>query len=112
MSVSQLSIYGEVSDLREEYCTCQTSTRRPVLAEQSDPLFDLLIMTPRPLTEVPVQEYLLQKHKERVERLSQQDRLIKNCTDAGFLTTVDVGQYFMTTDTEKILTIYRISGLS
>ena len=29
------------------------------------------------------------------------DRLSKFCTDAGFLTTVDVGQYFMTKDTEE-----------
>ena len=36
-----------------------------------------------------------------MERLSQQDRLIKICTDAGFLTTVEVGQYFMTKDTEE-----------
>ena len=41
------------------------------------------------------------KYKERVERLSQQDRLIKIGTDAGFLTTVEVGQYFMTKDTEE-----------
>ena len=27
--------------------------------------------------------------------------MIKICTDAGFLTTVEVGQYFMTTDTEE-----------
>ena len=33
-----------------------------------------------------------------MERLSQQDRVIKICTDAGFLPTVDVGQYFMTMD--------------
>ena len=33
--------------------------------------------------------------------LSQQNRVIKLCTDAGFLTTVDVGQYFMTKDTEE-----------
>ena len=39
--------------------------------------------------------------KERVERLSQQDRVMKNCTGAGFLRTVDVGQYFMTKDTEE-----------
>ena len=57
--------------------------------------------TPTPSTEVPAQENLLQKYKERVERLSQQDRLIKICTDAGFLTTVEVGQYFMTKDTEE-----------
>ena len=41
------------------------------------------------------------KYKERVERLSQQDRVIKICTDAGFLTTVEVGQYFVTKDTEE-----------
>ena len=36
-----------------------------------------------------------------MERLSQQNRVIQICTDAGFLTTVDVGQYFMTKDTEE-----------
>ena len=44
---------------------------------------------------------VLQKYKERVERLSQQNRVIKTCTDAGFLTTVGVGQYLMTQDTEE-----------
>ena len=39
--------------------------------------------------------------KKRFERLSQQDRGVKFCTDAGFLTTVEVGQYFMTKDTEE-----------
>ena len=50
-SVNQLSIYG-VSDLCEKYGTCQTSTRRPVLAEQSDPLFApsiFLKLSPWPL---------------------------------------------------------------
>ena len=58
------------------------------MAEQSDPLFapaDLLIMTPTPSIEILAQENLLQKHKERVEKLPQPDRLIKICTDAGFL---------------------------
>ena len=71
------------------------------MAEQSDPLFapaDLLIMTPTPSIEIPAQENLLQKHKERVEKLPQPDQLIKICTDAGFLKTVEVGQYFMTKD--------------
>ena len=40
-------------------------------------------------------EDLLQKYQERVERVSQQNRVMKICTDAGFLTTVEVGQYFM-----------------
>ena len=41
------------------------------------------------------------KYQERVDKLSQQNRVIKLCIDAGFLTTVDVGQYFMTKDTEE-----------
>ena len=49
-------------------------------------------MTPTPSIEIPAQENLLQKHKERVERLSQQNSVIKICTNAGFLTTVEVGQ--------------------
>ena len=99
ISVNQLSIYGAVSDLCEEYGTCQARTVRPLLAGQSDPLFEpakLLIMTPTPSIEIPEQEKLLQKYKELVERLPQQDRVIKICTDAGFLKTVEVGQYCMT----------------
>ena len=57
--------------------------------------------TPTPLTDDPAQEDPLQRYQERVERLSQQNRVIKICTDAGFLTTVPVGQYFMTKDTEE-----------
>ena len=58
-------------------------------------------MTPTPSIEIPAQEDLLQKYNQRVERLSQQNRVIKVCTDAGFLTTVEVGQYFMTKDIEE-----------
>ena len=57
--------------------------------------------TPKPSTDDPAQEDLLQKYQERSERLSQQYRVIKICTDAGLLTTIDVGQYFMTNDTEE-----------
>ena len=61
----------------------------------SDPLFvpaSSLMKTPTPLTDDPAQEDLLQKYQERVDKLLQQNRVIKICTDAGFLTTVDVGQ--------------------
>ena len=52
---------------------------------------------------IPAQENLLQKHKERVEKLSQPDQLIKVCIDAGFLKTVEVGQCFMTEHTDEFL---------
>ena len=104
ISVNQLSIYRAVSDLCEEYSNCQTRTGRLVVAEQSDPLFvpaDLLIMTPTTSFEILAQENLLQKHKERVEKLPQPDQLIKVCTDAGFRKTVEVGQYLMTKHTDE-----------
>ena len=102
-SVNQLSIYGAVSNLCEECKTCHVRTGRPVMAGQSDPLFvPNVIKTHTPLTDDPAQEEdVLQRYQERVERLSQQNRVIKLCTDAGFLTTVDVGQNFMTKDTEE-----------
>ena len=54
---------------------------RPIVGEQSSSSF--------------------QSYGERIEKLSQQDKLSKFCTDAGFLTIVEVGQYFMTKDTEE-----------
>ena len=44
---------------------------------------------------------LLQRYEERFEKLSQQDRLSKFCVDAGFQNVVEIGQYFMTRDTEE-----------
>ena len=79
ISVNQLSIYGAVSDLCDEYRICQARTGRLVLAGQSDPLFgpaSLCMNTPTPSTEDPAQEDLLQKYQERVERPSQQNRVI------------------------------------
>ena len=88
----------------EECDTCHDRTGRPVVARQSNPLFVPSVMkTHIPLTDDPAQqeEDLLQRYQERIEKLSQQDRVSKICTDAGFLTTVEVGQYFMTKDTEE-----------
>ena len=103
ISVNQLSIYGAVSDMCEKCDTCHDRTGRPVVAGQSNPLFVPSVMkTHIPLTDDPAQEEdLLQRYHERIEKLSQHDRVIKFCTDAGFLTTVEVGQYFMTKDTEE-----------
>ena len=59
-------------------------------------------------TEVPLdcddpanKDLLLQQYGERIEKLSQQDKLSKFCMDAGFLNVVENGQYFMTKDTAE-----------
>ena len=74
------------------------------MVEQHDPLYvptSSLLTTPLFSTDDLAQEDLLQKYKDRVDKLSQQNRVTKFCTDAGFLTTVDVGQYFMTKDIKE-----------
>ena len=43
--------------------------------------------------------FQLQQYEERIEKLTQQDILSKFCMDAGFLSVVEIGQYFMTKDT-------------
>ena len=94
ISVNQLSIYGAVSDLCEEYKSCHVRTGRLVLIGQSDPLFvprSSAMKTPTLSTDYFAQEDLLQKFQERVDRLSPQNRVIKFCIYAGFLTTVDFG---------------------
>ena len=57
-------------------------------------------------TEVPLenddpayQNFLLQQHEERIERVSQTDKVSKFCMEAGFQSVVESGQYFMTKDT-------------
>ena len=45
------------------------------------------------------QHFQLQQYEERIEKLSQQDKLSKFCMDAGFLSVVEIGQYFLTKDT-------------
>ena len=103
ISVNQLSLYGAVADMCEECDSCNDRTGRPVVEGQSNPLFVPSVMkTHIPLTDDPAQEEdLLQRYQERTEKLSQQNRVIKICTDAGYLTTVDVGEYFITKDTEE-----------
>ena len=101
--VNQLSLYGAVAEMCEECESCHDRTGRPVVKGQSNPLFvPSVIKTNVPLNDDPAQvEDPLQRCRERIENLSQQDRVNKFCTDAGFLTTVEVGQYFMTKDTEE-----------
>ena len=77
----------------EECDTCHDRTGRPVVVGQSNPLFVSSVMkTNIPLNDDPAhKEFLLLSYQERIEKLSQQDRVIKFCTDAGFLSTVEVG---------------------
>ena len=46
---------------------------------------------------------------ERIEKLSQQDKLSKFCMDAGFLSVAENGQYFMTKDTADLSQFHAVT---
>ena len=103
-SVTQFSLYGAVAEMCEE---CESFHDRTVKlvegGQSSSSLVPSVIKTDVHLDngDRAHKELLLQKYKERIEKLSQQDRLSKFCMDAGFLTTVEIGLYFMTKDTAE-----------
>ena len=103
ISVNQLSFHGAVAEMREECESCHDKTGGPVVMGQSNPSFVPSVMkTHIPLTEDPAQEEdILQRYRERIAKFSQQDKVSKFCSDAGFLTAVEVGQYFMTRGSEE-----------
>ena len=51
----------------------------------------------------------MQQHGERIEKLSQQDKLSKFYVDAGFLNVVEIGQYFMTKDTSDFSQFHAVA---
>ena len=99
-SANQLSLNGAVAEMCEEYETHHDrSGRLDVVMGQSIVLSAIKTEVPLENDDPAYQNFLLQQYEERIERLSQQDRLSKFCMDAGFLSVVENGQYFMTKDT-------------
>ena len=101
VSANQLSLYGAIAEICEEYEILHERTVRPVMMGQSSSSLALsVIKTELPLDcDDPVnQDLLLQQCGERIEKLSQQDKFSKFCMDAGFLNVVENAQYFRTKD--------------
>ena len=106
VSANQLSLYGAVAEICEEYESFHGRMGQPVVGGQSSSSFVSSVIK----TEVPMEcddlarkDLLLQQYGERIEKLSQQDKLSKFCMDAGFLTVVDIGQYFMSHGSNKFV---------
>ena len=96
---NKLSLYGAVPNMCEEYESFHERTVRPVMMGQSIFLSDIKAEVPLENDDPAHQNFLLQRYEERIKNLSQTDRVSKFCMDAGFLSVVEVGQYFMTKDT-------------
>ena len=86
----------------EEYETFHDRTGTPVVGGQSSSSFVPTVIKTDVLLDSDDRAHkdlLLQQYGERIEKLSQQDKLSKFCMDAGFLNVVEIGQHFMTKNT-------------
>ena len=99
VSANQLSLHGAVAEMCEEYESLHERTVRPVVMGQSIMLSAIKTEVSLDSDDPAYQNFLFQQYEERIEKLSQQDKLSKFCMDAGFLSVVENGQYFMTKDT-------------
>ena len=99
-SVNQLSVYGAVAALCEEYEDHQDGTGQPVI------LMGQPIVLGEVKAEVPVHDedprndqIIWQQYIEQIESLSPENRVSKFCKEAGFMRVVEIGQFFVTNDT-------------
>ena len=103
LSVNQLSIYGAVAAICDEFVGQPDNTGEPVVLEGQS------IVLGEVKAEVPAQEepedsnIALQKYFQQVRRLSPEDKLSKFCKEAGFMSVVEVGQYFVTRNANEFL---------
>ena len=97
---SQLSLYGAVAEMCAEYESLHDrSGRLDTVMGQSIVFSEIKTEVPLENDDPAYHNFLLQQYEERIQSLSQTDRVSKFCMDAGFLSVVDIGQYFMTKDT-------------
>ena len=86
---------------------------RPVVMGQSSSSLVLSVIK----TEVPLDcddpaistLFYSDNMKSELRRLSQQDKLSKFCMDAGFLSVLENGQYFMTKDTADLSQFHAVA---
>ena len=100
LSVNQLSVYGAVAAICEEFEDHQDRTGQPViLVGQSIVLGEVKAETPVHDEDPRNDQFIWQQYIQQIESLSPENRLSKFCKEAGFMHVVEVGQYFVTKDT-------------
>ena len=96
VSANQLSLYGAVANMCEECESLHDRSGQPdKMMGQSIVLSDVKTKVSLDCDGPAYQNFLLQRYEERIERLSQTDRVSQFCMDAGFISVVEIGQYFM-----------------
>ena len=100
ISVNQLSVYGAVAALCEEFENHQDGSGEPeILMGQSIVLGEIKAEIPLQNENSINHQILWQQYMERIESLSPESKVSKFCMEAVFMRVVEVGQYFITKDT-------------
>ena len=94
VSANQLSFYGAVANVCEEFEAHQDRSGEP------DVLMGQSVVLGESKAEVPLQnenllnhQILWQQYEERMKSLSQESKVSKFCMEAGFAHVVEVGQH-------------------
>ena len=104
LSVNQLSICGAMAAICDEYEGHPDSTGQPViLVGQSLVLGEIKVEVFAHDEEPRDAQIILQQYSQQVNSLSPENRLSKFCEEAGFLSVVEVGQYFVTGNASEFL---------
>ena len=100
LSVNQLSVYGAVALVCEEFEDHQDRSGEPeILMGQSIVLGEVIAETLLH-NENPMNDQIIwQRYIQQVESLSPENKVSKFCKEAGFMRVVEVGQYLVTKDT-------------
>ena len=112
VSANQLSLHGAVAEMCAENETFRDRSGQPVVkGESSSSLVLSVTNTEMSLDcdDLADKDLPLQQYGERIEKLTQQDKLSEFCTDAGFLNVVEIGQYFMTKYTAEFSQFFAVA---
>ena len=103
LSVNQLSVYGAVAAVCEEFESHQDRSGEPeILMGQSIFLGEVKAEDPLQ-NENPMNDQIIwQQYIQQVESLSPENKVSNLCKEAGFMRVVEVGQYFVTKDTGSL----------
>ena len=103
ISVNQLSVYGAVAAVCEEFESHQDGSEEPeILMGQSIVLGEIKAEVPLQNENSMNHQILWQQYIERIESLSPESKVSRFCKEAGFMRVVEVGQYLVTKDTGNL----------
>ena len=103
LSVNQLSVYGAVAAICEEFERNQDGSGEPeILMGQSIVLGGIKAEVPLQNENSINHQILWQQYIERIESLSPESKVSRFCKEARFMRIVEVGQYLVTKDTGNL----------